>query len=171
VRAREWFTKAADAGQAGAYYSLGLIYENGLGVRADPARATDYYRRAAAGGDARGAERAQSIAGATASTTPAPVATAAPASPAAPPAETVSPPARPGKALARAGIGEVQRLLKQLNFEPGPSDGVAGDRTIEAIRLYQQFAGLTVDGKPTESLLQDLRQVVGAMDTGAAGPR
>ena len=38
-----------------------------------------------------------------------------------------------------------------------------GQKTVDAIKMYQRFAGLKVDGKATPSLLNDLRQVVGAM--------
>jgi len=66
------------------------------------------------------------------------------------------PPSRP---LDQAGIAEVQRLLAVLRFTPGAPDGVAGASTVAAIRLYQQFAGLPVDGAVTEALLRDLREV------------
>lgn len=41
------FTPLAEQGQAGAQYNLGLMYDNGLGVRADKATAADWYRKAA----------------------------------------------------------------------------------------------------------------------------
>jgi peptidoglycan hydrolase-like protein with peptidoglycan-binding domain len=72
---------------------------------------------------------------------------------------------RPAKerTLSAVGIKQLQQLLKKLDLEPGPADGVLGNKTKEAIRLYQRFAGLPVDGKPTFDLLLDLRQVVDAM--------
>ena len=39
------------------------------------------------------------------------------------------------------------------------ADGVAGRRTVAAIKLYQEFAGLPVDGKATVGLLHDVRDV------------
>ena len=66
---------------------------------------------------------------------------------------------QPSRLLGRAGIAEIQRLLMVLNFTPGKSSGVAGANTVGAIRLYQQFAGIPVDGAATEALLQDLREV------------
>jgi len=67
------------------------------------------------------------------------------------------------RTLSGAGIKKLQTLLDRLDLEPGPQDGLLGDRTIEAIKLYQRFAGLPVDGKPTLDLLLDLRQGAGAM--------
>ena len=60
-----------------------------------------------------------------------------------------------------------------LNFTPGQSDGIAGANTVAAIRLYQQFAGLPVDGTATEALLRDLREVTRTVkaDAGATAAR
>ncbi|MPY72046.1 MAG: hypothetical protein GEU92_18440 [Alphaproteobacteria bacterium] len=161
-QARNWFTKAAEGGVVESTYSLGLLHENGLGVKQDRARAEEHYRKAASGGSERAAARLKALAGLPADAAP------AAAAPVAAPPVTEMPAAAPSKPLGRKGIAEVQRLLRQLSFEPGTADGIAGARTIEAIRLYQQFAGLAVDGKPTEALLQDLRQVVEGMETGPA---
>lgn len=60
-------------------------------------------------------------------------------------------------------ISEMQRLLAKLDFRPGPPDGVLGHRTVEAIRIYQKFAGLDIDGRATSSLLDDLRAVAAKM--------
>jgi TPR repeat protein len=163
-QARNWFTKAAEGGVVESIYSLGLLHENGLGVKQDRVRAEEHYRKAASGGSERAAVRLKALADLPAGAAP------SPAAPGAAPPATEMPPATPSKPLGRKGIAEVQRLLRQLSFEPGAADGIAGGRTIEAIRLYQQFAGLTVDGKPTEALLQDLRQVVEGMATDPAAP-
>jgi len=64
---------------------------------------------------------------------------------------------------SRETISELQRLLAKLDFRPGPPDGVLGPRTVRAIRLYQQFAGIEADGRATETLLDDLRAVSGYM--------
>ena len=44
----QFLTRAADAGAADAQYELAKLYERGLGVPADPARALDLYQKAAA---------------------------------------------------------------------------------------------------------------------------
>jgi TPR repeat protein len=45
------FRKAADAGHAGAMFSLGLVYARGAGVSRDPAEALRWYRKAADAGN------------------------------------------------------------------------------------------------------------------------
>jgi hypothetical protein len=159
-----WFSRAGRAGLAEAHYSLGTIHEDGLGVERDPRKAADYYRRALAAGSARAAGKLTRLepalkelsAAADAATLEADV---VPADGDGPP-----PPAK-DRALSAVGIQKLQRLLKKLDIEPGPADGVLGEKTMEAIRLYQRFAGLPVDGKPSLALLLDLRQVVGAMSS------
>jgi uncharacterized protein len=47
-----WYRKAADRGNAGAQYNLGLIYANGWGVPQDYAAAASWYRKAADRGKA-----------------------------------------------------------------------------------------------------------------------
>ena len=54
---------------------------------------------------------------------------------------------------------ETKKLLAQLDFQPGPMDGTLDDQTVSAIQAYQQAAGLPVDGKPSQALLDDLRAV------------
>ncbi len=57
---------------------------------------------------------------------------------------------------------ELERLLAELRFDPGPVDGVIDGRTRTAISLYQEFAALPVNGEPGPELLAELRQVVQA---------
>ncbi|RMD62739.1 MAG: hypothetical protein D6826_06665, partial [Alphaproteobacteria bacterium] len=62
-------------------------------------------------------------------------------------------------------IEELERLLARLKFDPGPIDGIIDERTRTAIRLYQEFAVLPVDGEPTAALLAELRAVVDVLET------
>ena len=52
AKAREWYEKAADKGDAGAMAALGTLYENGQGVPQDYAKAREWYEKAADKGDA-----------------------------------------------------------------------------------------------------------------------
>ena len=52
AKAREWYEKAADKGDANAMASLGLLYHNGQGVAQDYAKAREWYEKAADKGDA-----------------------------------------------------------------------------------------------------------------------
>jgi hypothetical protein len=54
TKARDFLTKAADADLAAAQNMLGSIYQEGLGVTADPAKAEEMFRKAAEQGDPKG---------------------------------------------------------------------------------------------------------------------
>lgn len=159
--AATWFRRAADAGIGESLYSLGLMYEHGLGVPRDIAMARTYYQRAADAGSADARSKLLELRNMS------PPETASAMTVAARRAAMVAPSAggqhmsgagskRP---LDRAGTAELQRLLARLDFAPGAPDGVAGRRTAAAIKLYQEFAGLPVDGKATVALLNDVRDV------------
>jgi len=47
AKARDWYQKAADRGNANAMYDLGFLYEEGWGGAQDYAEACELYRRAA----------------------------------------------------------------------------------------------------------------------------
>ena len=55
-------------------------------------------------------------------------------------------------------IFTLQRFLRKAGYLVGDIDGVAGRKTIGAIRAYQRVAGLIADGYPTPGLLTHLRQ-------------
>lgn len=52
---------------------------------------------------------------------------------------------------------ETQTRLQKLGFDPGPADGVLGNRTREALRRFQRDAGLpAVNGEPDEETMEKL---------------
>ncbi|MEC4983593.1 MAG: glucose-6-phosphate dehydrogenase assembly protein OpcA [Oscillatoria sp. PMC 1068.18] len=53
---------------------------------------------------------------------------------------------------------ESQQLLAALGFYTGPIDGIAGPRTIAALKAAQKAYGLEVTAKPSEALLSKLRE-------------
>ncbi len=59
---------------------------------------------------------------------------------------------------------ELERMLKRLDMEPSQPDGIVDGQTQTAIRMYQQIAGLPIDGEPSTELLDDMREVVKMMD-------
>ncbi len=61
---------------------------------------------------------------------------------------------------------EMERMLAHLDLAPSTVDGVVDQQTRPAIRLYQQIAGLPVDGEPSPALLTDMREVVRILDGG-----
>ncbi len=61
---------------------------------------------------------------------------------------------------------EMERLLARLDLGPSTADGVVDNQTEAAIRLYQEIAGLRIDGAPSRSLLTDIREVVKILEDG-----
>jgi hypothetical protein len=71
---------------------------------------------------------------------------------------------------ASAGqVREAQGLLRKLQYDAGPADGVYGQRTRRAIVAYQLDRGLEQSGALSETILASLRQDVAALQppTGA----
>ena len=62
-------------------------------------------------------------------------------------AESAEQDAKPSVAVSRERVREIQSLLSQLGFEPGPADGLMGRRTAEAISQYQRQHRLPADGQ------------------------
>jgi peptidoglycan hydrolase-like protein with peptidoglycan-binding domain len=126
-----------------------MIYERGLAGPPDEQTAYGWYRQAAANGSEAAVARLAAIEGRIAMPTPTAPAKDRPAARAAKP--------------SAVDVAEIQRLLGQLAFKPGPADGKPGKATREAIRQYQQVAGLPVNGEPSQALLTHLRQVTNMM--------
>jgi membrane-bound lytic murein transglycosylase B len=63
--------------------------------------------------------------------------------------------------LSRWDVVELQSRLTTLGFEAGEPDGVVGERTRRAIRLYQRSVAIPADGYADPSLLQQLREQSG----------
>lgn len=63
--------------------------------------------------------------------------------------------------LSREEVEELQARLLARGFDPGPSDGIVGGRTREALRAFQRHAGLPADGYPTIEVLRRLRMSEG----------
>jgi TPR repeat protein len=152
AEALKWFSLAAQGGLAESLYSMGLMHEFGLGTKKNSEKAAGFYRKAMAAGSTLAAQKLGTVL-----VDPAPkAASSGPASPADNSLGT----------LDRNEVAELQKLLTRLDLSPGLDDGVLREQTITAIKMYQKFAGLTVNGKPSLELLIDLRQVAGAMIPG-----
>lgn len=67
--------------------------------------------------------------------------------------------------LSRGNIVEIERILSRLDLAASAPDGIVDDDTTQAIRLYQEIAGLPVDGKASQNLLTDMREVVKILDS------
>ena len=62
--------------------------------------------------------------------------------------------------MTREENREIQQLLIDSGYNPGPADGLPGTKTINAIKNYQKTNGMRVDGQPSKSLLANLRSSV-----------
>jgi uncharacterized protein len=60
-QARQWFEKAAAAGDAEAMNNLGVLYDNGQGVAQDYGQARQWFEKAAAAGDEFAKKRLQEL--------------------------------------------------------------------------------------------------------------
>jgi peptidoglycan hydrolase-like protein with peptidoglycan-binding domain len=70
------------------------------------------------------------------------------------------------KILNDGELVEMERLLARLDLGPSSADGIVDNQTESAIRLYQEIAGLPIDGAPSRSLLADIREVVKILEDG-----
>lgn len=73
---------------------------------------------------------------------------------------------RQTKNLDDGELAEMERLLARLDMGPSNVDGVVDNQTEAAIRLYQEIAGLPIDGAPSRTLLADMREVVKILEDG-----
>ncbi len=69
--------------------------------------------------------------------------------------------------LSRVDMVEMERILSRLDLADSAPDGVVDDDTTQAIRQYQEFAGLPVNGEASQDLLTDMREVVKILDGGS----
>jgi hypothetical protein len=51
---------------------------------------------------------------------------------------------------------EIQRGLKRRGYDPGPVDGLLGQRTARALRQFQADHGLAVTGMPSRTVYEML---------------
>ena len=84
-----------------------------------------------------------------------------------PTAASEAPPGAQVEELDSNELAEMERLLARMDLEPSTADGIVDRRTRLAIRMYQQFAGLPIDGQPSPDLLVDMREVVKFLDNGS----
>ena len=67
------------------------------------------------------------------------------------------PPAAAADPLVDPLIAEVQRLLAEQGYAPGPASGVASAQSRDAVRAYQRDGGIAETGLFTQALLERLR--------------
>ena len=62
-----------------------------------------------------------------------------------------------GGSGGNATVRDIQAGLQRLGYNPGPADGRMGPKTSAAIRQYEQDNGMSVDGQPSQAVLNSIR--------------
>ncbi|MCC6597763.1 MAG: SEL1-like repeat protein [Alphaproteobacteria bacterium] len=164
-KAASFFRAAADKDIMEAAYNLGLIYENGLLGEVKPDEALMWYKTAADQGSPEARQALEQLAKSLSikledvnrlvdnmKVIKKSDNAAAPAL--APQDYAATPPAVSKPALSKQGMmAQIQEYLQRSGLFPGPSDGVGGPLTEDAIRAYQKRNGLNADGRATPELL------------------
>ncbi|MEM7464302.1 MAG: peptidoglycan-binding protein [Pseudomonadota bacterium] len=165
-KAIDWFEKAAALGVKDSQVNLGIINAQGLGLTADLTEAYKWFAIAAKGGDTDAAGKRDSIANAM---LPEKLAEARGAAElwkpvALDPAANVPSIQPEWKSLSgkqatlteKEMILKTQQLLAQKGYDPGPADGLMGERTRQAIRSFKKQAGMPDDASVSAELLKRL---------------
>ncbi len=173
--AAHWYRLAAEQGHRSAQHNLGLLYWNGEGVPRDLAHAYYWIKRSADAGDENSQPNEAALRPLVSSSEMAVVQDWLRYQPRAPSGADLerlqaankvkdSAPAQRSAvqqaAKSRAPDGDVrqvQAMLGDLGYRPGPADGLMGKRTKAAIEQFQRERGLAVDGQVSQSLLASLR--------------
>jgi localization factor PodJL len=166
-KALQWFLAAADYGVRDSQYNLGVIYARGLGTAQDLGASYKWFAIAATQGDTDAAARRDEVA----KVLPADDLAKARANVQAwhpkPPLAEANGVTSPEGGWDGAGttlvdadraalVKKIQTLLAEQGFDPGPADGVAGEKTREAVKAYQRQAGMAETGQIDGSLMASL---------------
>ena len=187
--ASEWKT-AANQGDARAQFRLGKLYEEGRGVLQDFVSAHKWYNLSAAQGNEEARKTRDAVSKKMTKEELAEARKLARNWKAVPPskgerpatatslkeksAEAKTPAVRPAQtpaegektekpgppAIPKAIVVDVQRMLGEQGFDPGPADGAPGRRTIAAVEAFQEREGMQVDGEITRELVKRLYRTI-----------
>lgn len=143
-QAARWFQLGALHGVRDSQFNMALLFQEGFGVAQSAADAYAWFLIAADAGDTDAASRAAAL---RRELTPDQRAAAEQAARdftprSADPAAQGDYPPQPWETGETGLIARTQTLLAELGYDPGPADGVMGDRTRRAIVNYQRAQGL-----------------------------
>jgi localization factor PodJL len=160
--AAKWFEEAANRGMKDSQFNLGMLYARGLGVKQDLNASFTWFSLAANRGDKDAAKARDDIASSLAAAEVQKlidevanfkplqidfVANFAPIG-------TWNAKFDPGETITDARVvSGVQTALNQLGFDVGTPDGVAGEKTADAIRSFERQTGMNESGKINPRLL------------------
>ena len=185
-QAVNWYRQAAEQGHARAQFGLGLMYADGVGVDRDNVQAYAWLNLAVARGDEQVQQlakkrkamlyeemtstqivEAQLLSGVIVDRIDRVAGVGHPR----PSPSTIPAPSDDGQAQApdtpvpavsplQDTVRQSQLYLAALGYDPGPVDGLIGERTQTAVQRFQRYAGLTPTGQISEELLQLLQAAV-----------
>ncbi|HEY5082275.1 MAG TPA: peptidoglycan-binding protein [Bauldia sp.] len=168
-KALQWFIAAGNYGVRDSQYNLGVIYARGLGATQDLVESYKWFAIAASQGDTDASARRDEVAKAM---SPADLAKARASVSAwhakAPLVEANAVAAPKGNwddgapsisvADQQALVAKIQTLLADAGYDPGPADGKIGQKTVDAVKAYQQKAGVPVTGRIDKTLVASLSE-------------
>jgi peptidoglycan hydrolase-like protein with peptidoglycan-binding domain len=79
-------------------------------------------------------------------------------------------PAKPNSTATSDMVKQVQQILADLGYAPGPIDGTLGDETERAVGAFQRDRKIAQNGRITPELLREIKRVTGR-DLSATGSR
>ncbi len=166
----KWFSQAAEHGVRDSQVNAGIFYTNGAGPNGvDLVEAYKWFAIAAKAGDSDAASKRDIVANAMRPdqlekaraeaelwrpTEPNPAANDVKV-----PEEWKSGAAAGAMVSDNESVRKVQTMLAKLGFDPGPADGVMGQKTRQAIAAFQKRAGLSVNGQIDPELMEALKAV------------
>ena len=160
--AAQWFEKAAERGMTDSQFNLGMLYARGLGVEQDFETSYKWFALAARSGDKDAAQARDDIAKSLTAEAVGRIGTAIEGwrpldielAANFAPIGTWTPTFDPGEAItSKDVVGRVQAALTRLGFDVGAADGVAGPKTAQAIRAFEQGTGMSQSGQINPRLL------------------
>ena len=167
-KALQWFLAAGNYGVRDSQYNLGVIYAAASARRAGSRRILQVVRDRRRAGRHDASARRDEVAKAMAANDLAKARAAVTAWHVKPPiaeANGVSAPAGgwdgPGAMIGEADrqalVAKIQTLLAEAGYDPGPADGVAGPKTVDAVKAYQRKVGVPDTGQIDKTLMASLR--------------
>ncbi|OEO29046.1 hypothetical protein VW23_027220 [Devosia insulae DS-56] len=160
--AAKWFEEAASRGMKDSQFNLGMLYARGLGVKQDLAASFKWFSLAAGKGDKDAAKSRDDIAASLDAATVQKVTADVAAFQPQPidfvanfaPIGTWSDKFDPGAPITNLKVVKgVQLALRQLGFDIGTPDGMAGPKTAEAIKSFERSTGMSESGEINPRLL------------------
>ena len=168
AKALQWFLAAANYGVRDSQYNLGVIYARGLGTAQDLGQSYKWFAISAAQGDSDAAARRDEVAKAMSADDLTKARAAVTAWHAKAPLVEANAIRKTNwdddgsagitVAEQQALVSKIQTLLADAGYDPGPADGRMGPKTVDAVRAYQQKAGMPVTGQIDRTLVASLSE-------------